>query len=105
MIEIGKSIRRLRNERSLSQQELAEQADLTPSFLSLVENGRRRPSLAVLRRIADALQLPEEALIWDAVQLPTGISADDLRICEIAKLIVRRLCEESYAARADIEAD
>jgi transcriptional regulator with XRE-family HTH domain len=96
MIYLGKTIRRLRDDRGVSQQELARSAKLTPSFLSLVENDRRRPSLAVLRRIADALEVPEEVLIWDAVDLPADLSEKDRRLCEMAKIIVRRLYEASH---------
>ena len=38
-----------------SQEQLANEADITPSYLSLIENGRRDPSIAVLRRIASAI--------------------------------------------------
>ena len=100
MIHIGRSIRKLRTDRKISQQDLAASADLTPSFLSLVENGQRRPSLAVLQRIAAALELPEEAIVWDAIELPSDLSDADRRICEMAKHIVRRLCEEEHAVSA-----
>ena len=77
MIHIGKSIRELRKSRQLAQHDLAELAGLTPSFLSLVENGKRHPSLTVLQRIASALNVPEEVLIWDAVELPDGLADKD----------------------------
>jgi transcriptional regulator with XRE-family HTH domain len=89
MIQLGKTIRRLRTERGISQQDLAHTAKLTPSFLSMVENDRRQPSLAVLHRLSDALGLPDEVLIWDAVQLPVDLTERDRRMCEMAKLIVR----------------
>lgn len=96
MIHLGKTIRKLRIEREISQQELARCADLTPSFLSLVENDRRRPSLMVLRRLAAALEVPEEVLIWDAVELPLDLPESDRRMCEMAKMIVRRFYEASH---------
>ncbi|MFN0195374.1 MAG: helix-turn-helix domain-containing protein [Planctomycetaceae bacterium] len=96
MIDIGKTIRRLRVERGVSQQDLARAAELTPSFLSLVENERRQPSLTALRRLACALDLPEEVLIWDAVELPHDLPEADRRMCEMAKLIVRKFYEASY---------
>lgn len=98
MIQIGKSIRKLRIELGLAQLELAERCGLTPSFLSLVENGRRRPSLAVIQRVAKALELPEEVLVWDAVDLPKDLGESDRRICEMAKLIVRQFCRDAHAS-------
>jgi transcriptional regulator with XRE-family HTH domain len=96
MIHLGNTIRRLRDERGVSQKELAEAAKLTPSFLSLVENDRRRPSLAVIRRLADALDVPEDVLIWDAVAVPKGLSKQDRQMCEMAKLVVQRFFEASH---------
>lgn len=95
MIHLGKTIRRMRIERGISQQTLAKDADLTASFLSLVENDRRQPSLTVLSRLASALKVPEDVLIWDAVELPSDLSNSDRRMCEMAKLIVRRFIETS----------
>ena len=80
----------------MSQQKLAELAELSPSFLSLVENDRRRPSLVVLRQLANALDVPEEVLIWEAVELPADLSDKDYRLCQMAKLIVRRFYEAQY---------
>lgn len=93
MIQLGMTIKRLRLERKLSQKALAEGANLTPSFVSLIENGHRIPSVAVIGRMASALGLPEEVLIWDAVELPRNLNEDDRRLCEMAKLIVRRFYE------------
>lgn len=109
MLRIGKTIRRIRTERDVSQRELAEAADITPSFLSLLENDHREPSLALMRRIAEALDVPAEVMIWDAVDLPSNLSGEDRRICELAKLLVRRFIEgengvslENKAARVAV---
>jgi transcriptional regulator with XRE-family HTH domain len=93
MINVGKTIRRLRIDRDLSQGDLAAEADITAPYLSLIENGRREPSLAALRRLARALDVAEEVIIWDAVELPCRLSAKDRRLCELAKIIVRQLFE------------
>jgi|SRR6516164_9122149 transcriptional regulator with XRE-family HTH domain len=98
MFQLGKTIKRLRTERGLSQRELAEAADVTPSFLSLVENGEREPSLATVRNIAAALEISPEIIIWDAVEVPKNLSKEDRRQCELAKLIVRRFFETSDVA-------
>ncbi|MGE3242028.1 MAG: helix-turn-helix domain-containing protein [Pirellulales bacterium] len=98
MIHLGKTIKKLRVDRGISQQKLAESADVTPSFLSLLENDHRRPSLLVLRRLAVALEVPEEVLIWDSVDLPSNLSEADQRMCEMAKMIVRKYYEASHGS-------
>jgi transcriptional regulator with XRE-family HTH domain len=52
---LGDTIRRLRLEKKLSLRIVAEQAAVSESFLSQVERGIADPSIASLRRIADAL--------------------------------------------------
>lgn len=96
MIKLGKTIKKLRIDHKLSQGQLAAEADITPSYLSLIEHDRRDPSMAVLQRIAVAIGIPTEVIIWDAVQLPTKLDAKDRRVCELAKIIVRQFMEATY---------
>ena len=53
---IGGKIRDRRNVLRISQEELAFKAELTPTYLSQIEGGKRNPSLEVLFRISAALQ-------------------------------------------------
>ncbi len=55
MTTLGARIKALRAEGRVSQRELAEKADLTPSMVSQIESGRLTPSLNTLRRLADVL--------------------------------------------------
>ena len=52
---IGRNIRRLRNERGLTLQALADQTQLSASMLSLLERGKTGPSIGTLVVIASAL--------------------------------------------------
>ena len=100
MLAIGKAIRIMRTQKGLSQKELAERAGVTPSFVSLVEGSRRSASLKVIDQLASAMGTSVEVLLWEAVELPPNLNDADRRMCEFAKLIVRRVCEH-----ADREAD
>ena len=55
---VGRNVRRLRLDRGLSQEALAHDADITPSFLSQIENGKRSPTVTLLHALATALRLP-----------------------------------------------
>ncbi len=48
-------VRRLRQERSWTQNQLAFHAGLAPSVISQIENGKRNPSASTLRKLANAL--------------------------------------------------
>lgn len=52
---VGTNLRRLRQAKGLTQEELAHQAEIHQTYLSGVEVGKRNPSIAVLDRIAAAL--------------------------------------------------
>ncbi len=62
--EIGKRIRELRKEHDLTQEQLAELADISVDFLSLIETGRSSPSAQNLGKIAAALVIPADYLIF-----------------------------------------
>jgi transcriptional regulator with XRE-family HTH domain len=54
-VEIGKKIRKLRVQAGLTQEELANRADLTKGFISQMENDATSPSIATLEDIVAAL--------------------------------------------------
>lgn len=53
--EIGGTIRFLRLQAGLSQEALAEKAEINVSEVSLLENGKRNPKWETMERLADAL--------------------------------------------------
>jgi transcriptional regulator with XRE-family HTH domain len=53
----GKRVRELRKRRGLSQEGLAEKADLDRSFMSGVERGVENPTLYTIQAIAEGLRL------------------------------------------------
>jgi transcriptional regulator with XRE-family HTH domain len=52
---LGRTVRSLREERGMALRELADLAGVSSSFVSQVERGIANPSVASLRRIAEAL--------------------------------------------------
>ncbi len=57
-----RALRELRAERLLSIRELAEQADVAPSTIYLIEVGRTVPSLRVVRQLVAALRVEPETV-------------------------------------------
>jgi transcriptional regulator with XRE-family HTH domain len=60
--DVGVTMRRLRDERHLTLKELAARSGLTQSFLSQVERSLTSPSVASLRKVAQAFGVPLAAL-------------------------------------------
>ena len=63
------AVRHHRKARELSQEELAERADLASQMISLVERSLRNPSVNVADSIAQGLGMPLWRLIKDAEDL------------------------------------
>jgi transcriptional regulator with XRE-family HTH domain len=61
-LDLGRKVRELRESRGLSLKALAEKAQVSESFVSQVERGVANPSVASLRRLAQALDASVGAL-------------------------------------------
>jgi transcriptional regulator with XRE-family HTH domain len=51
----GKNVRKYRQQRKLTQEQLAFEAGIDLTYVGGIERGKRNPSLLVMARIADAL--------------------------------------------------
>jgi len=62
---LGQRVRELRERQKISQQQLAERADLDTTYVSGIERGRRNPGLNTLARLAKALRVSLPVLVTD----------------------------------------
>ncbi len=63
-MNIGSAIQMCRAKRGLSQATVARRAECSVSYLSMLENSRRDPTLSTVTRIAHALRMPVEILFF-----------------------------------------
>ena len=54
---VGNRIKKLRNQKGLSQEKLAELADLDRTYITSVECGKRNISIVNVQKIANALEI------------------------------------------------
>ncbi|MBS2548997.1 helix-turn-helix transcriptional regulator [Catenulispora sp. NL8] len=71
LLALGLRIRKLRDARQLSLEELAHLSDLSFRGLIYIEHGRRNPGVLTLLKIADGLGV-----------LPQGLFDDEARECQ-----------------------
>jgi XRE family transcriptional regulator, regulator of sulfur utilization len=64
-VMFGEALRRWRNERDLTQEDLAHRAGITTTYASLVERGRKTPSLTVVLKLCRALDCTPGELLAD----------------------------------------
>ena len=62
-VAFGDLLRTLREERGLSQAQLALESDVDQTFVSLLERGRRQPTLSTLFALCDALRVDPDAVV------------------------------------------
>ena len=75
---IGKRIRILRKQQHLSQMALAEMVDKSPTYISLVENGQKGPSLETLIDVANALKVTTDILLAEHLEQNTAAVGSEL---------------------------
>ncbi len=67
---IGTRLRRLREDKNLSQGDIEERTGLLRCYISRVENGHTVPSLETLERLASALEIPLYQLFYEGDNPP-----------------------------------
>jgi len=88
---LGERIRALRNQRGLSQEQLALKADLTPSFIGQIERGLKSPTITSIEKIVNALDVKfEDIFNFDVPMLKKDTSI----IEKIEFLLSSRTIEE-----------
>ena len=66
-VAFGEVLRERRKSLGMTQDALAEKADLERTFISFLERGERQPTLTTMVSLADALQVRPEELVRLAV--------------------------------------
>jgi transcriptional regulator with XRE-family HTH domain len=74
---VGTVVRTLRNANGWSQEELAHRAKIYPNQISLLERGKRPPTLRILERVTNALDISCYELFWQAEMLKRRVERDE----------------------------
>jgi transcriptional regulator with XRE-family HTH domain len=91
-VTLGQQIRDARVAAGLSLRALARQLEVAPSYMNDIENDRRVPSEAVLRRIASELDLDADLLLATAGRVGEG-AREYIREQPAAGVLFRRLSD------------
>lgn len=62
-LKFGLRVKKARQDLGLSQEQLAHEADSNRTYISDIERGTRNPSIVVIKRIADALNVSMGSLL------------------------------------------
>lgn len=59
---LGANIRKIRKSRNMTQEQLAEKADISVPYMTQIELGQKQPTLETVESIAQALNVPFDGL-------------------------------------------
>ncbi|RYH00041.1 MAG: XRE family transcriptional regulator [Alphaproteobacteria bacterium] len=96
-----RALKTIRQYHRLSQSELAEQINISRSYLNEIERNKKEPSLEVLRKYADRFDVPVSSIMLFAEQ-SANTNYDKARVF-FADKILKML--EWVAVDADVEHD
>ena len=65
---IGKRVKILRIQKDISQEKLAEDSDISVTYLSNIENAHSKASLATFVKLANALRVGVDSFLCDSVK-------------------------------------
>lgn len=87
-MKLGTIIKKYREARKLTQPNLSQLINVTPTYLSAVENNRKEPSIKLISDISRVLNVPKEMLFWEAITINDKMNDKDKKIVNAAKNIV-----------------
>ena len=99
---INEALRLIRVFHDLKQNELAEKLEVSKSHISEIENGRKVPSLDLIKRYSNTFKMPVSSIMFFAEQLPSAEAGDGLRLKIASKAIKFLRLVESMAAEEDV---
>lgn len=76
--EIGVRIKKAREAKGLTQEQLAEIVNLSPTHISVIERGVKSPKLETFINIANALAVTADSLLLDVLNHSLQITTDEL---------------------------
>ncbi len=89
-MNVGQAIRLCRMQRGVSQRSIANRANCSVSYLSMLENNKRDPTLSTVTKIAEALHVP--------VGLLFVLAADQNELGAIDEHVADRLMQSALAS-------
>ncbi len=100
-MDYGRALRICRAALKMSQQDVAKRAGITTSYLSLIESGKREPSLGTLDRVCKAIGVPAHLVMLLAAGPGDIPAAHRKKLGDVAGSLLKLLAgrRESHTRR------
>lgn len=100
---LGKRIREQRKQSKMTQEALAEKAEISNSFLGHIERGSRKASLDTLVKICNALKVSPSVLLQDS--LDDNLLSEDVHYSASQKRLLREIGNQIFTYQRDHDDD
>jgi putative transcriptional regulator len=88
-VDLALRLKLFRVAADLKQHEVAEELGVTTNFVSMIERGKREPTLKYLRAFARLVKVPPAVLLWEPQEKESGRKADDDLYSRLAALMAQ----------------
>ena len=86
-MKIGHKIRELRRQKDLTQDELGRKTKIHGRYISKLENNHSVPSIDIIKKIASALDITVDHLLYDKSDNLTKININDKQLLQKFEII------------------
>jgi transcriptional regulator with XRE-family HTH domain len=90
-MSIGKTIKIIRTRAGFKQNEFCELVKCSQNYLSLIENEKRAPSIALIKRISKVLNIPFEFFLLLEYSPPIDAEFEEKQLINKIKELVQEL--------------
>ncbi len=77
---MGQYIKLARTNRGISQIKLADELNVSKTYISLLENNRKDASIELLKKMARLLDIPVVLLLWQKLDFPQARTKEEQAI-------------------------
>lgn len=90
LVSLGKVLKLLKVARGLSTKELSEKMDVSSTYISEIETGAKKPSLEMLSKYAEALEVRKSTILY----FDEEMSGKKFKYSQILYEILKKIVEE-----------
>ena len=84
---LGEALRLIRVYHDLKQKEAADRLNISPTYLSEIENGHKKPTLDVIQRYSDAFNIPVSSIMFFVEAVEGKTTRDRVRAFAAGKMV------------------
>ena len=95
-MDLGTTIKKLRKQKDMTQDDFATKCDITQTYLSQIENNQKEPNLSILKTISDKLEVPLPIIFYLSLN-EDDVPEEKRKAFEMVSPSVKSLVNEFFA--------